>query len=157
MNKSAEAYESLPPKESDQKYTVEEINLRHQLGSAPDVADNAVANELGSGKVSPEKDYDLTMVVSDENMHARKSGLVSSDDNGKICASSGRIQLGSDHPSGMTLFDNIIKNDIRMKTISGLTKHALTEMECSPRESKNLANKACETEAVKVKFKHPHE
>ena len=108
MNKSAEAYESLPPKESDQKYTVEELNLRHQLGSAPDVADNAGANELGSRKMNLEDDYNLTMVVSDENANEEKSVLVSSDDNGKICTSSGRIQLGSDNPSGLTSFDNII-------------------------------------------------
>ena len=49
MNKHAETYRSFPSKESDQKYIVEEISLRHQLDSAPDVADNAIANEIRSG------------------------------------------------------------------------------------------------------------
>ena len=70
MNKSAEAHESLPPKESDQEYIVEEISLRHQLGSAPDVTDNANASEIGSGKVYLEDDYDPTMVARDENKNA---------------------------------------------------------------------------------------
>ena len=62
MNKITEAYGSLPPKESDQKYVVEGISLRHQLGSAPDVADNPIANELGSRKVNLKNDNDPTMV-----------------------------------------------------------------------------------------------
>ena len=146
----------LPSKESDQKYIVEEISLRHQLCLAPDAADNAIANELGSGKVSLEDDFDPTMVVSDENIHAEKSVQVSSDNIGKICASAGRVQLGSDHPSGKTLSDNVVRNDIEKQTKSGLITHALTEMEYCSREPKNLTNKVCETEAVKVSSSNIH-
>ena len=70
MNKFAEAHESLPPKESDQEHIVEEISLRHQLGSAPDVTDNANASEIGSGKVNLEDDHDPTIVTMDENKNA---------------------------------------------------------------------------------------
>ena len=109
---------------------MEEISLRRQFGSAPDVLNNAMANELGSEKVSLEDNYKLTIVVNDENMHTEKSVLVSRHNNGNICASSGGVQLGSKHPSGKTLFDNTIRNDIKKETKSGLT----TEMEYSPRE-----------------------
>ena len=69
-------------------------------------------------KVSLEDNNDLTMVVSHENIHAEKSVQVSSDNNGKICASAGRVQLGSDHPSGKTLFDNVVRNDIENTCIN---------------------------------------
>ena len=51
MNKFAEAFESSPSRKSGQKSIVEEISLRHQLDSAPDAADDAIANEIGSGTV----------------------------------------------------------------------------------------------------------
>ena len=112
-----------PSKESDQEYIVEEISLRHELGWAPDVIDNANTSEIGSGKVNLEDDYDPTMVASDENANVEKTSLVSSDDNRKMCASSGRVQLGSDHPSGMTSSENVIRNDIKKEMISGITTH----------------------------------
>ena len=128
MNKSAGAYDSLPPNltesesesesesepESDQEYIVEEISLRHQLGSDPDVTDNANASEIGSGKVNLEDDYDPTMVANDENTNAEKPALVSSNDTRKMCADSGRVQLGSNHPLGMTLSEKRFKKSIGM-------------------------------------------
>ena len=109
MNKSAEAHESLPPKESDQEDMVGEISLRYQLGSDPNVTDNANANEIGSGKLNLD---DPTMVARDENTNAEKPALFSSVYTRKMCADSGRVQLGSNHPLGMTLSENIFKNGI---------------------------------------------
>ena len=79
-------------------------------------------------KASLEDNNDLTMVISDENIHAEKSVQFSSDNNGKICASAGRVQLDSDHSSGKILFDNVVRNDIENQTKSGPITHASTEM-----------------------------
>ena len=49
LTESESESDSGPEPESDQEYIVEEIRLRHQLDSAPDVADNVIAYEIGSG------------------------------------------------------------------------------------------------------------
>ena len=51
MNKCAGAFESATSGKSGQKAIVEEISLRHQLDSVPDAADDAIANEAGTGTV----------------------------------------------------------------------------------------------------------
>ena len=65
-----------------------------------------------------------------------------------MCADSGRVQLGSNHPLGMTLSENIFKKSIGIKTESGLTKRASSEKEYSPQEPHEPPNKARETEAA---------
>ena len=51
-------------------------------------------------KVNLEDNNELTKVVSNEHIHAEKPVLDSRDDNGKICANTGKAQLSFDHPSG---------------------------------------------------------
>ena len=88
--KSAEAYYSPPPNltdsesesdsesepESDQECIVGEISLRYQLGSAPDVTNNANASEIGSRKAYLEDDNDPTMVARDKKENTEKPVLV---------------------------------------------------------------------------------
>ena len=49
---------------------LEEISIRHELSSAPDVTDNANAIEIGLGKINLEDDYDPTMMGRNENKKA---------------------------------------------------------------------------------------
>ena len=125
---------------------------KHQLVSAPDVTNNANSSETGSRKANLEDDYDPTMVARDENKNAEKPALVSSNDTRKMYADSGRVQLGSNHPLGMTLSENIFKTSIGIETKSGLTKRASSEMESSPQEPYELPSKAHEIEAAKASF-----
>ena len=72
-------------------------------------------SEIGSGGVNTEDDHDPAMVAKDENKNAEKPTLVSSNDIRTMCANSGRIQLGSNHPLGITLSENIFKEGIGIK------------------------------------------
>ena len=95
-----------------------------------------------------EDNKDLTMVVSNENIHAEKPVPDSSDNNGKICANAGRVQLSSDHPSGKTLFDSVVGSNIENQMKSAPITHASTDMEYSPKKPKKLTNKLCEKVAT---------
>ena len=85
--KSAGAYDSLassltdsesesdPESESksDQEYAMEEISIKHQHDSPPNVTDIASAGGIGSEKVNLEDDVDLTIVARDKNKNAENS------------------------------------------------------------------------------------
>ena len=61
-----------------------------------------------SPKVNPEDNFNLTMVVSDENLHTGKPVLDSSDDDDeKVCTNTGKKQPSIIHPSGKTLHNKV--------------------------------------------------
>ena len=102
-------------------------------------------------KVRLEDDNDLTMMASNENLHAEKSAKGLSDNNGKMCANTGEVQLSSDHPSGKTLVDSVVKGDIKNQMKSGPITHESKEMEYSHRKPENLTSGICGKEAAKMR------
>ena len=141
MNKSAGAYDSLPPNltdsdsdsesepESDQECIVGESSLKHQLDSDLNTTNNANASEKESDKANLKDDHDPTMVAKDENRNVEKSAPTPSKDTREICGNSGIIQVDIDHPLGMILSVNTLeKIGLRneLSSASDMTDNAKT-------------------------------
>ena len=134
MNKSAGAYDSLPPNltdsdsesdsesepETDQEHVVKEISIKYQLDLSPDITDNASAGEIGSEKIDPEDDADLIIMAWNKDKNAENSDPVSSKDTKRMSNDSTRLQLGINQPLGMALSENRFKKGIETVTKSGV-------------------------------------
>ena len=112
LTKSKSEYDPEPESKSNQEYAVQRTSIKLWHDPPPNVTDIANTYETESEEGNLEDNADLTIVSQDEDKNANNPNHVSSNGNPK------KLQLNGNHPLGMALSGNRLKENIKNMTKS---------------------------------------